>query len=56
MKQYTHYDLVSIFKMNTRKRKEKMINTCVNRAIGYCFIAVKFHFLNCIYLACTNHI
>lgn len=46
MKQYTHYNLISIFKMNTRKRKKypKMINTCVSRAIGNGFIAVKLFF------------
>lgn len=49
MKQYAQYNLISIFKMNTRKRTDKrkypkMINTCVNRAIGNGFTAVKLYF------------
>ena len=54
VKQYTQYNLILIFKMNTRKRTEKrkypkMINTCVNTAIGNGFIVVKLHCLHFIY-------
>lgn len=62
MKQYTQYNLISIFKMNTRKRTDKrkypkMINTCVHtELLAMVLLLLNSIFLNYIYLACINHI